>query len=147
MTLCSVLPLEKKVLKIAYENFKNPNFHRGVQKLANHPYPNAKVAYGVMRISKKIEQATVAAQAEFVTLLRKYAKLDDKGDIAPINGPNTFEIRDEVLDEWKAKAAEYEQTVAQIDWGPLKLDDLDGVKLTPMEMGAVSVLLDLPDEA
>jgi hypothetical protein len=78
--------------------------------------------------------------------VKQYAKLDDKGEIKPADGkPGSFEIRDEVVEEWKVKLDEYHNLTAEIPSYRITLDDIADVKLTANEIGAIEELMELGD--
>lgn len=134
------------MLKVTYENLRDHAFARGMSKLANYPgFKNPQVSYNVAKINKRFLDEAALADELFGKLVKPYAVLDDKGNIAPANGvPGTFQVRDEAVEEWKGKLKEFLSMVIEIDRSRISLTDIAECGLTPLELGALEPVLAEP---
>lgn len=131
------------MLKVTYENLRDHAFARGMSKLANFSgFKKPAVAYNVAKINLKCMEEAKIADDLFKNLVKKYAKLDDKGEIQPMAGqPGTFEIRDEAVPEWQAALKEFLAHEVEINRERIKFDDVGDAGLSPMEIGALESIL------
>lgn len=131
------------MLKVTYEQLRDPSFSRGMGKLANFPgFKSPAVAYNVAKINLRLTEESELADKLFQKLVKPYAHLDDKGEFVPNRGiPNTFSIKDECVEEWKGKLDEFHAVTVEIDRPRVNLADCEGAGLTPLEMGALENVL------
>lgn len=135
------------MIKVPYKLLKSPQFQVALRKISNHPFKSQKSAYNVMRIAKKVDEESKNCQELFTKLLKGFAKLDDKGEFVPVDGqPGTYQVPDEKQADFQKAAEEFDELEFTIERYPIKLEELDGVGLSPAELGAVESLLQPEEE-
>lgn len=133
---------------ITFDSFRKAEFHTATAKLAAFGFRDQKLSYMLGRILDKIESESKLVQQQFQKLVKQFAVLNEAtGEIAQVNGPGTFQIREEVVEDWKKAVEEFNALPIVFQKKPrLKLEQLEGVGLSPMELNAIAGLLDLPPE-
>lgn len=95
-----------------------------------------------MQIIERIEQETKTAQDIFTKLLKRYAALDKDSNFLPLDGKkNTFQIPEKNREDFRVAQEEFQMVAFAVDAQPIKLEDLDGMRLTPVEIKAIRCLL------
>jgi len=132
---------------VTYGQIRNPHFLRGIQKLLNCPNFGVKEAYNVARIDRKMRQEAKISDEIFEKTVRKFAVLDEKGNIAPIEEgkPGTYKIKDECMDDWKAAMEEFSEVEFTIESHPITALTAEKAGLTPNEVGALETLLNFEE--
>lgn len=141
------------MFKLKFADVKNQDFVRAYMKIITHTeYKDTKTAYNIAKIARKFDQESKLSQELYVKLIKKYAKLDDKGEIAPRKEgerviPNTYEIRDEAVEDgsWKKAAEDFDATEFEIACHKVKLSDLNNVGLSPVDLLALEDIIDLEE--
>lgn len=135
-------------IKLTYGTLRDKDFFSAVAKINNFTdFKDARVMANIARIVKLIDKYQEEANDVFIKLLKQYAKLDEKGEILASPGkPGTYEIKDEVVAEWKEKYKEFCAVEFEIFAKKLNLHDLISAKLSPKDLIALDPLLNQPEE-
>lgn len=121
------------MITLTYKDIRQGFFLQAFDRLCNNPNLGPKVSYNVSKIASKVRPQVETCQEKFVELVKKYAILDDKGNIKPINGPGSYEVRPEALEEYKKDLKSFENTTFTIDRFKLTYKDLEKANLAPNE--------------
>lgn len=129
------------MIELNYGKIREGDFVMALGKLANYPNFGPKLAYSVAKIQRKVLNEAKGAQELFLKMVKKYAKLDEKGEIAPIPGPGQFTIRDEALEDWKKELEEFSTIKFQIAAHKLTFKDIEKVPLSPNDLIALEPVI------
>lgn len=127
-------------IKLTYGAVREGRLTMAIAKLANEKFP-AKLGYDVLKLKKALVQEINTAQELFMKLLKQYAKLNEQGEIDPIHGPNTFEIRDEAKEEWNKELKNFEAIEFEVPVNPLRLDAVPTLTISANELEALEPVL------
>src|ERR1700758_2148852 len=89
-------------MKLQYKNLNDQTLAQAFQKLGNTPM-STKVAYNITKIQNKISNEFKTLKEEFVKVLKKYAELDEKGEIKEVAGSGSYRILPANLEVFKKK--------------------------------------------
>lgn len=131
-------------VKLSYKEIKNQTFVQGLAKLANYGgFKDQRLAYNVAKLIRKWDSEAQMAQDLFMKLVKQYATLDEKGNIKTPEGANSgaFEVVDEKADAFAKARKEFESIEFDIPVHKIRIDQLEGTGLTPMEMMALEPIL------
>jgi hypothetical protein len=129
------------MFKLTNKELRDPHFIRAMAKLINCPDFEYKTAYNIMRASKVLETKLKDSQKEWVTLGKKYIKLDGKGNFLAEEGKFVFqeninpEEAEKTIEEFMAKEH-------LVDRHKFKLDLLAPAKLTPNEISTIEFMIE-----
>ncbi len=146
------------MFKLKFADTKSREFLTAYSKLMQYTgFKDPKVAYNVAKIGRKFDAEAKICQELFIKLLKNYARLDDKGGIAPRTQetldakgekttqviPNTYEILPEkVADESWAKAAEeFDASEFEVHCHKIKLSDLAGAQMSALDLTVLEALI------
>lgn len=114
------------------------NSKNTIDKLANEDM-RAVVAYRIAKDIKIINSELVAFEDARKKLINKYAKKDEKGE--PLVEDNNYLLDDE--SSFKSEYMELVNSEGEIEGlAKIKIEDLENVKLTPLEMTQIEFLID-----
>lgn len=153
------------MFKLKFEDTKSREFLQAYSKVMQYPsYKDSKLAYNIAKIGRKFDQEFRLSQEIFVKLLKQYSHLDENGDLAPREEdlkdakgvvtktkiPNTYVIKPEFRnkseggdDSWPKALKDFDSTEFEIPCHKLKVEDLQGVGLSPFDfMILESMILD-----
>lgn len=134
-------------MKFIYKDLKALDLIAALKKLANYGgFKSIRVTKDIGKIVSKWDREQKEAQELFVKLLKKFAELDEKGNVKPnleANAP--FIIPEEKADEFQKQMDEFDLIEFQIVASPIPLVMLEGVGLTPIDLEALTKLI-APDE-
>jgi len=95
-----------------------------------------KTAYWLARFLDKVKAEYKAMEKARIMLVEKLAKKDKKGKPlmkkAKDGEPQSYDLTDENMVKFQAEYAELGKTEFEIDFKPIKLDQLGDIKLKPM---------------
>jgi len=128
------------MIELSYHTLRNNDFISGMQKLATSTTLNTKVAYNVGRIMSKLQSAEKSGQETFSKLIRKYAEMDGDKIVEP-EGPGSYKIADEKVEEYRKELEEFLSIEIKIDRNKIGLNDLEGAGLSPVQVLALDPLL------
>ena len=135
------------MVKLTFAEFKNPLFDRALSKVMHHGgYKSTKISTDIAKLGKKFREETALVQELYLKLVKKHAKLDEKGEIEPRkeNGktiPGTFWIEDSRIEEWKAACIEFDSTEVELPCHNIHMEDLEGVGLSPADLIELAPLI------
>lgn len=147
------------MFKLKFGDTKSREFLQAYSKVMTFTgYKDMKVAYNIAKIGRKYDSEAKICQELWLKLLKNYAKLDDKGNIAPrmqesINAkgekvstkvPNTYEILPEKVEDgsWEKATIDFDATEFEIPCHKIKLADLAEAKLAPMDLMVLEPMID-----
>lgn len=130
------------MVQIKYEMIRNPAFNQALSKLMHYPKFTPRTGLMIARLVERVKKEAQVAQDAFIAVVKKYAILDEKGEIAPDNGqPNTYKLREGQQEAFDKETSELGEQTFSVDMKPILLDDLSGVGLTPNELSYLEPVL------
>lgn len=137
------------MFKVKYGDFRDPSFNRAFQKIANcGTFKDVRLMRNIVRIGKLLKKKEEECQETYIKLLKQYSVLDEKGEFVPTNGPDgkpqagTFQIKKELQGEgWMKALSEFNELECEIFADGIALHDLTNVGLTPIELGALEMMV------
>ena len=125
-------------------SFQEPTFTHSLGRLVGHKFKDPRITYKVMKISESINKVMQSSQKAFITTLKEYAELDDKGEFVPKDDkPGTYVIPEEKQESWKKVYSEFGETKESLNRKKLDLDDLTGFELSAMDMTNLEGIVDI----
>lgn len=130
---------------LTYQHVRNEAFVKALAKLARFEgFKDFRVAYSIAKFVRKWEQEAQMAQELYLKLVKQYAKLDEKGNVEPVeNQPGTFQIPNESVEVWKQAAENFHTISFEIEVKKLPISKLEAVGLSAMELNALEPLLEI----
>jgi hypothetical protein len=130
------------MLKLTYKDLRNPQFMGTFMKLASFNGVSTKTAINIGRIKRVIDSESEIAQEAYVKMIKVHAELDEKGEIKPIEGqPNTFQIPEANQKAFGDAFKEFEKTEFEIPHHAISYREIDGVRLSAVEVMALDAIL------
>jgi hypothetical protein len=131
------------MFKLTYENLQNPMFARSLGKLASFPgYASPKVAYGIAKIVKKVNDERQTFEKLYNDMLKLHAEVDEKTGDVKDNGQGIAVWKsDEEKKKFETKMKEFVAIEFEVPNNRLTLQDIGDVKLSPSEMLALESLI------
>lgn len=135
-------------IKLTYGTLRDKEFFMAIAKLNNcAQFKDVRLIANIARIVKLIDKNQNESNDVFLKLLKQYAKLDEKGEVAPAPGkPGTYEIKDDSLIEWQNKYKEFCDVEFEIFAKKLYLHDLVPAQLAPKDLIALEPILHSSDD-
>lgn len=133
--------------QIKYSALRSGGFTQAINKLMHYPRFTPKTGLAISRVATRMKTEADVAQAQFEALVKKYAFLDEKGEIAPGDKPGTFKIKPEHVEDFIKEQKELGDLTFTVDMPPIKISALEGVGLSPLELAEIECLLDLEEPA
>ncbi len=133
-------------VSVKFDDLRDPTYRNALRKLGNCMcFESTKVAYDVGRLVKAILKDEFQTMVELEEqLVKKYAELDDKGNLALFdteNGQKQYKILDGKEEEFAAARKEFYSTVVTVEKNPIALRHVEEAGLSPMELVALEPLL------
>lgn len=116
------------MIKLKFGDIRKGEIFQSLGQIAQLPL-DQKWAYAVAKIMRKLNAESMTVQELFLKLVKQYAVLDEKGEVAPHNGPGTFKIREEAIAEWQTKIAQFDETDLELSATKIPLQALEKAKL------------------
>lgn len=142
------------MIKITNKDLNNYLFSQAMYKLGQFDTFDIKPAYQISRLRAKVASITKEQRDLMQTLVKKYAVLNDKGEIA-FNEQNGYDIPADKKDAFEAEMREYMTIEHQISVWPITFAQLDKANalmlskgkggLTPDEIMALENVLDVSE--
>lgn len=128
--------------KLTNRQLKDPAFNQALAKLGAFGFKNAKTAYNVAKVIRKVTQEGAIVQELYTKLIKQYAELDEQGLIKPLpDKPGTFQIKEGSVEEWQKAMDDLLALEFEVPCHKINIDDLDSVGLTATDMAALDVML------
>src|ERR1700692_3439016 len=124
------------MISLTYKDINNQLFITALAKLHRFDaWNDAQLKYNIAKMGRRFSVESDLAQEEYIKLVKKYAKLDEKGNPEPISPDKlgTFEIPTENEEAWKKARADFESVKFEIDCHPIPLSKLDVCPLSPAD--------------
>jgi hypothetical protein len=130
-------------LTLKYKHINTPSFVEALAKLGRYDrLKDFKLAYNIAKIIRRFDAESTIAQELFVKLVRQHCKLDENGLIIPADGkPGSFEILEGKETEWVQARKDFDEMEFELDCHKIRVEQLDGAPLSPMELVALEPLL------
>jgi hypothetical protein len=126
---------------LTFRQLKDQQFAQALGKLANFGrYRDQKVTYNIARMIVLIDQHKTAMREAFLALIKKYAVLDEKGNLK-VAEDGGITVQDEKKKEWDEAATSFHEQAVEIKRHKIKLEDLQGVELTPLDLLALEPVM------
>ena len=121
------------MFKITHRTLRNPHFMAGLNKLTNHDgYKDFKTTYNITRIGATVRDVAKDAEDVFLKMVKAHGTITD----------NNFEIPDENKEKWLDEVEKFYDHEISIERHPLKVSDVESVKLTPVELDAMAFMIE-----
>lgn len=132
------------MVTVKYSVMRVHAFNTGLSKLLNYPRFMPAVALSIVRLIEKVDKERDVAQKVYEGIVKKHAKLDEKGEVIPKDGdPNSFIVRDDSSQEALDKEVqEMGEQSFSVEMRPIALAALEGVGLTPNELMYLAPIID-----
>jgi len=103
-----------------------------LQKITSFSLP-AKVSYNIMRNMKKIEHEIKPFEESRLQLVHKYGKQSEDGKVS---------VTEENLQDFYKDVASLLDEDVEVDIRPIKIEQLEGIKLTPSEIQFIDFIIE-----
>lgn len=135
------------MVKITYGQMNTPHLMPAFQKLDNYSSMPLSVAYKVMRAKEKIEVEMKRFVALSLKLDEQYGKKDENGKLLrqAEYGLVQYETK-EAEEEHGKKWEELVNVEVELKCDKLPAQYLEGARLSPNELRAISFLIEMPGE-
>lgn len=134
------------MITLTYNEVRSGMFQPAFDRLCNNPNLPGKVSYNVSRLAAKLRPHLDKAQMEFITLLKSYAVVDEKGAFTPDpkRGPGSYQIPAEKEEAFAAAMRGFDAKTIEVDRLKFSFKDLESAKLAPNEwLGLEPILHEL----
>lgn len=130
------------MITLKYKEINDGAFQQALKKFTQTTALHPKDAYNVARISDKVGQETRLARELYFKMLKKYAKVDEKGNAIQTNTAPFFEFAEGVDKEaWAKEYEEFLDITFEIRRNKMAVEDLPAnVGLAPADMLALAPL-------
>ena len=142
------------MIQLKYKHINNTLFVKTVKSLVEVKGLGIKTAYTISKIAYKLDQEMKHASELYNKLLKKYAKLDENGNIIPntktvkdgetekvVIVPGSFDIPEEKQADFMKEADEFMEISFDLPYNKLSLEDLEGSGLSAAELSIISDLI------
>lgn len=130
-----------------YAVFKSPEFQGAIAKINAAPMKSGAVAYRVARLVRGVNQEAKIQAAAWQKLLDTYCEKDKDGKFVNAEGQNNvLKLIPETIAEFHKQTAEFDSTAFDIPVSPIKVDDLDGCKISASDIEALGGFIVPPSE-
>lgn len=127
-----------ETISIARSKFRNPAFRNALTKLSDCPNLDTKVAYNLMVLLRKIDQASVSVASGWKEVITEIAAMDEKGEPKVDLELGEFVWKAGVTaEDAKRRIMGYSTSVIELDRHKFTLADLEGAALSASELGAL----------
>lgn len=133
------------MFKVTIKDFTSPQTRQALASVFNcKTYPEHKFKYQLAKMCRRCEEENDIIAKNHSDLLKKYVRLDDKGNIEPYDGrPGTFRVRKDIeddaekMEEFKKEMEDFNATEVEVDSPKIPLSKLEKVGLSPAELSAL----------
>lgn len=130
------------MITLKYGDFRNGVFGQVWPKVMTFDKYPIQTLYQVTKMGKAIDKHVKEMSDLHIVLIKKYATMDEKGNIAPRKNekgqpvPGTYVVAEEKQEEWKKELEAFDALPVQVDREKLSAEKLlqAGLNLTPQEM-------------
>ena len=129
------------MLTIKFKTMKDPTFAAALNKLGSCPtYLSMEDVRAIAKVVKNIRNEMDIVQEIWIKFLKQFAKLDDKNEFVS-ERPGGFEIREEMIEEWKKAIVEWGENESKVQGEKINMNAIKGANLSPNEFIAIEGLL------
>lgn len=111
----------------------NPEFQRVLKEIVISAKPvKAKAAYAISKILSKVQKENDRYQEARTTLINKYCKKDEAGNLIVDDEKNAAFLSDEAQQEFAKEIIELQQVDVAVS--TINLNDIEAYEIKPMDM-------------
>lgn len=129
------------MIRLTYKILREGEFLTAFEKLMVQPNLPQTTAYRLGKIAQKVRPIASEAQNEFMKLVLQFCILDENGKISEMDGPGTFRIAPEKVEDWKKGLETFGKTEVLIDRLQFGMDQFMSATLTPNDYLALEPLI------
>lgn len=136
--------IELKGLELEYKFLYNRNIKESLDKLFTASL-HGKLLSQVVKLHKNVDKHFNILKKDYEELVKKYAELDDKGNLIEPDGPGSFKLKEDKLPEWPKAITEFMSRKFIIDkMRKINSDQLinSGINLTSSDIINLTPILD-----
>ncbi len=106
---------------------------RGLLTLTQAQLP-IRTAYGMSKLLNFCGTELVSIEEARIKLVKKYSEEDkDK--------PGEFQVKPENDEKFREELREFMETEVEFDFTPISLNELDGIKISPLDLSGLSKII------
>ena len=136
---------QTKDIVLTYAQVLEPDFVEAIMKCVNAPgIKSSREIYNLAKMYRRLKIKLKDLNYAWRDLLRKFAVLDDKGQVVPYEGKEgTFEIKEGLEEDFKKAEAEFNDRKFILDCYALNFEDMNaaGSKLTAKDVDALGDII------
>lgn len=126
------------MLHLKWKDLQNRSLIRAVEKIRDCDKIEKSAAYRAGRVTEKIASEIRIAHEKNIEILKKWAKLDDRGHLVPIpNSDGEFEFDTGKKEQYEAELRPLANTEFVVKANKIELSDISNCHLTPSEIVAL----------
>ena len=131
------------MLTLDYGTVKDPEFVASFKKIASYPgFKKFETLKRIYKLGKALDKALTEVGDLHTALVKKYALLDEAGNLVPFNNsPGTYQIREDVVDGWRTEATAFEDEELSLDALPIQAECLEGCPLNSSDLMNLAPIL------
>ena len=143
------------MITLTYKDINSTDFISTMRQLSGVKGLGIKTAYTIAKVMVKMEQEMKVAGELYTKLIKKYAKLDDKGELIPqtktlsekdqadkqVPIPGTFQILPNQEEAFVKEADEFMAISFQLGYNAIPLVELEGSGLSAMQLHIISPII------
>lgn len=134
--------MEENMIKLKYSSLNSQEFRQALQELSkSKEFPNFQVAYNVAKIFRKYNNEFKTLNTLYFDLAKDCAEKDEKGEVI-MEGPG-WKINPAKKEIFQSKFNDLMNVEVEIEAHPVKVDDLQNVKLSPEQITALEPIISL----
>lgn len=112
------------------------NFVTFYEKIKEQKMPMS-LAYKLSKLYRKSKEDETFYQEKLREILYKYGELDEQGNLIPIDDGKGIKIKPDQQTECLADINELQDTISDIQFDPLTLDELKDLEVAPSDIEGI----------
>ena len=130
------------MINLTYEQLNGFEFNQALNLLAAQQKLQVTASYNIARIVRQVKKTLATAQKTYQEWSTEFYEKDEKGNpIADEANPLNFRIKEESKEFFQAKMKSFLATNVAIESHPIKIEDLQGLTMSPQQMIALEPIL------
>lgn len=118
--------------EVTYETLSKPHFRTGLSKVLTAETKDFKAAYNMGRVGDLLDQQHREAKRVFEKLAKSHGVIGED---------NKMEITEEKKEAWDKAHDEFLAHRVKVERHKIRIEDINGVPLTPLELTALEPIL------
>lgn len=119
--------------EITYETLSKPHFRTGLSKVLNTETKDFKIAYNMGRVGDLLDQQHREAKRVFEKLAKSHGVINKDN--------NNLDITEDKKEAWDKAHEEFLAHSVKVERHKIRVEDINGVPLTPLELTALEPIL------